>query len=404
MATTIGSLDLASLKNLRDDLTQYFWFESSASATYGAGVHVTLVPDTTFMSNPTGQNILMNTDGVSIRNGLLPMMTLSNNSLDFNVINTTAGTYTKTATFTATSAQIGQSSGAHSVIDANGQRFYASDGTSRLFSIGKVEVVHAGTTYIQPYLFMGDEITGQNYGGFSVSLGARSSATGGASFASGDSNTASGDVSCAIGDSNDAKGLASMALGYSLIAGYDYQFVCGKWNDNKSEHLFEIGNGNGRANDSNEYSNAFTVDWDGNVNASQNITVNNHTSHIGTMKSYTSDEISCATGRYYQLAYLTLEAGVWMIDYVGYFPTTNTTGIRDTFVTTATSNYNNVTTAPASYGNITRDRRKGENHIIYCKSHFPVDIASTTTFRLIGCQTSGQTNSLTGRMYAVRIN
>ena len=99
MAQTIGSLDLNAFSDLYSDSTQYFWFEGNASATYGAGAHVTLVPDTSFISNPTGQNILMNTDGFIIRNGLLPMMVLDNNSLDFNMIDTTAGTYTSAATF-----------------------------------------------------------------------------------------------------------------------------------------------------------------------------------------------------------------------------------------------------------------------------------------------------------------
>ena len=102
MTTTIGSLDLNAFSDLYNDSNQYFWFESDSSATYGAGAHVTLVPDTTFISNPTGQNILINTDGFSIRNGLLPMMTLDNDSLDFNVINTTAGTYTNVASFGST--------------------------------------------------------------------------------------------------------------------------------------------------------------------------------------------------------------------------------------------------------------------------------------------------------------
>ena len=99
MAQTIGSIDLNAFSDLYNDSNQYFWFEGNASATYGAGVHVTLVPDTSFISNPTGQNILMNTDGISLRNGLLPMMTLDNDSLDFNVIDTTSGTYTNIATF-----------------------------------------------------------------------------------------------------------------------------------------------------------------------------------------------------------------------------------------------------------------------------------------------------------------
>ena len=100
MATQLGSIDLKSLKTLRDDVSQYFWFNSDSPVpSYGNGVHVTLSPQTTFASNPTGQNILMNTDGISIRNGVLPMMVLDNDSLDFNMIDTTSGTYTNMATF-----------------------------------------------------------------------------------------------------------------------------------------------------------------------------------------------------------------------------------------------------------------------------------------------------------------
>ena len=99
MATTIGSLDLNAFDDLYNDSTQYFWFESNSSATYGAGVHVTLSPEASFIANPSGQNILMNTDGISLRNGLLPMMTLDNDSLDFNMIDITNNTYDNVASF-----------------------------------------------------------------------------------------------------------------------------------------------------------------------------------------------------------------------------------------------------------------------------------------------------------------
>lgn len=99
MAQTIGSLDLNAFSDLYSDSIQYFWFEGNASATYGAGVHITLSPDTSFIANPSGQNILMNTDGISLRNGLLPMMVLDNDSLDFNMIDTTNNTYDNVASF-----------------------------------------------------------------------------------------------------------------------------------------------------------------------------------------------------------------------------------------------------------------------------------------------------------------
>ena len=115
MATATGSIDLKSLNNLRDDLTQYFWFESNSSATYGAGVHITLSPEPSFITSPTGQNILINTDGISIRNGLLPMMVLDNDSLDFNTIDTTNNTYTNVASFGAIST-IGVTDGTQSYL------------------------------------------------------------------------------------------------------------------------------------------------------------------------------------------------------------------------------------------------------------------------------------------------
>lgn len=260
-------------------------------------------------------------------------------------------------------------------------------------------------------------------GDYTVASGMYSHAEGRTTYATGNLSHAEGEVTIAAGlhshaenDRAKAYGKASHAQGYDTYAMGNFStacgnttraygrstFVIGEYNsyptptpaaDVRGNHAFIIGNGTSATPDSN----ALTVGWNG------DITVNNHSSSIGTMLSYTSDNISCATGKYYQLAYLTLDAGVWMVDYVGQFPNANTTGIRDTFVTTDTSGYNNVTTSPSVYAVITRDRRKGEAHIMYCKSSFPVNITSTTTFRLIGYQNSGQTNSVLGRMYAVRI-
>ena len=107
----MGSLDLSALNNLYDE-TQYFWFESSAQP-WGAGAHVTLYPQSEFTTSThanylKGQNILINTDGFSLRNGTLPMMTLDNNSLDFNVIDTTNQTYTNVAAFGGDTVRIGK--------------------------------------------------------------------------------------------------------------------------------------------------------------------------------------------------------------------------------------------------------------------------------------------------------
>ena len=180
---------------------------------------MTLVPDTSFISNPTGQNILMNTDGFSIRNGLLPMMTLDNDSLDFNVVDTTAGTYVATATFTSTGAQIGQSGGAHSVIDADGQRFYASNG-STLLANGYGEGASQGGTAIAPYYTFGTRASNSTIGNYSMAEGFTTTAMGAASHAEGSHTTASEIASHAEGSHTTASEIASHAEGnYTTVSG-----------------------------------------------------------------------------------------------------------------------------------------------------------------------------------------
>ena len=133
MGTGTGSIDLSTLNNLHTNLTQHFWFNSNAGAAYGTGVHMTLSSQAEFIANPTGQNILMNTDGISIRSGLIPLMVLDNDSLDFNVvIDQTQGTYRNVASFGA-SARIGARDGYRAVID-EGSYVILSPDNVELFS------------------------------------------------------------------------------------------------------------------------------------------------------------------------------------------------------------------------------------------------------------------------------
>lgn len=102
----------------------------------------------------------------------------------------------------------------------------------------------------------------------SKSFGVRSHAEGFQTYAIGynshaeGSNTyAEGEDAHAEGNKTIANGESSHAQNFYTIAGYDNQTVIGKYNDNQSNNAFEIGNG------INKRSNAFTVDWDGNVKA-----------------------------------------------------------------------------------------------------------------------------------------
>ncbi len=85
-------------------------------------------------------------------------------------------------------------------------------------------------------------------------------ASGTYSHAEGRATTAIGKYSHAEGSYTQASGDVSHASGHKTTAGYQNQFVCGCWNDNKSGTLFEVGNGD----DMEEIcSNAFEVYFDG---------------------------------------------------------------------------------------------------------------------------------------------
>lgn len=71
--------------------------------------------------------------------------------------------------------------------------------------------------------------------------------------------------------------------GIHTITGANYQTAIGKYNDNKNDTAFEIGNGT-----SSVRSNAFTVDWQGNVKAAKTITGNNGTRDIDLQISETT--------------------------------------------------------------------------------------------------------------------
>lgn len=79
-------------------------------------------------------------------------------------------------------------------------------------------------------------------------------ASGAYSHAEGVYSESTGYASHAEGDQTQARGSASHAGGFSTIVRYNYQTAIGKYNDNKSTNLFEIGNGTSTAR-----SNAFEV-------------------------------------------------------------------------------------------------------------------------------------------------
>lgn len=318
MGTGTGSIDLSTLNNLHTNLTQHFWFNSNAGAAYGTGVHMTLSSQAEFIANPTGQNILMNTDGISIRNGTIPLMVLDNDSLDFNVItDLTQGTYSNVATFGATGFRMGAIADGETRLVANGvgvdliRREGTSDTTLAHFGYDYGTPEQSGQPQVQnPYYTLGCRSPNYNVGNWSVAEGYWTVASGFASHAEGHYTVASGLGSHAEGSQTVASHNYSHAEGYLTVASgpsshaegghteaseyshaegwhtiaHNNCHVEGQYNieDANSKYAHIIGNG---FSDS-DRSNAFAVDWDGNTKVQGNYYAHcspnsSGTAHIG---------------------------------------------------------------------------------------------------------------------------
>lgn len=162
-------------------------------------------------------------------------------------------TETSVAEFSGSGARIGKASGAHSVIDANGQRFYGGDGTTELANIGYGSTVGESGTTNSAYYTFGYRNQGPNgemtVGSFSVAEGFFAQAEGYCSHAEG--------VGCeAIGKYSHAQNEHSIALS-------DSQTVLGKNNVEDANGTYAVIVGNGTAPNVSARSNALTVDWSG---------------------------------------------------------------------------------------------------------------------------------------------
>lgn len=195
-------------KQIADNTDQYFWHTETGTDT---GAHITEIPKEDFEADPTngGGNLLARSNGIAVRDGL-----------------------TELATFGASGAQIGQSGAAHSVIDANGQRFYASDGSTELANIGYGEGAAESGTAIAPYYTFGVRSSSPTVGNYSVAEGYEIFAGAAYSHAEGCRTRAEGKGSHAEGiasspEYNTASGRGSHVEGRATTASGDYSHAEG---------------------------------------------------------------------------------------------------------------------------------------------------------------------------------
>lgn len=244
MGTGTGSIDLSTLNNLHTNLTQHFWFNSNTGVAYGTGVHITLSSQAEFIASPTGQNILMNTDGISIRNGTIPLMVLDNDSLDFNVVTDLAqGTYSNVATFGATGFRMGAIADGETRLIANGggidliRRDGTSDSVLAHFGYDYGTPEQSEQPQVQnPYYTFGYRLPNYDVGNWSVAEGTQTVASGFASHAEGKHTVASGNYSHVEGYHTEASGVASHAEGFYTVASDHYSHAEGYYTEASSNY------------------------------------------------------------------------------------------------------------------------------------------------------------------------
>lgn len=192
------------------------------------------------------------------------------------------------AEFGSSGAVIGRDANgqSRSELSANGMQIVrkASNSDLQIANIGFGETVNgSGVTTDAPFYTFGlrqSELPAER-GSWSFAEGIANTAVGFAAHAEGDQNVAYSNSAHVEGTNNQAgesehvnrvgihaEGLYTRATGeashsqnYHTIADYQYQTAIGKFNDNQSNNAFEIGNGNSTSG----RSNAFAVDWDGNI-------------------------------------------------------------------------------------------------------------------------------------------
>lgn len=386
---------------------QYFWFTGTGTDT---GAHITEVPRAKF-TDPTdpdyqsGGNLLARSNGIAVREGMKELATMSQDGFD-------AKTYDDIGNEVVI-AHLGYGEGTDSGGSLNKAPYYDIGLRLSGSTKGNYSVAEGANTTSSGYgshaegLLTKATTTGAHAEGDNVTAsGIDSHAEGTATLASGRQAHAEGDYTEATGDwGAHAEGYYTKAAGryshsqnYRTEAGYDYQTVIGKYNNNKSTSLFEVGNGTA----DNARSNAFEVTLTGDVTAGGDATiggdiaVGGHTTPIGTNDTTTNTTATRGNSTSYAGIGLqvSLPKGVWMLTGTITFAS-NTTGRRAVRLTDAGTAIacSEVVSPPAN----------GAATALHTSAVVENTTSSNKTYAMQCYQNSGSTQNVTGELRYVRI-
>lgn len=193
-----ASEDVAELaKKIGGNDNQYFWHVESGTDT---GSHITEIPKDSFISDPQGNNILIRSNGIAIRDAM-----------------------DEVAIFAADGAQIGQEANGQtrSIIAPDGMRIIRRNNgidypiVNLGYGLAKTE---SGSMINAPFVTLGTRVTGSVIGMYSVAEGYGATASGAHSHAEGETTTSGGASSHAEGHDTEAVGDYSHAEGLDTYA------------------------------------------------------------------------------------------------------------------------------------------------------------------------------------------
>lgn len=402
-----------------------------------AGLHVTLLES----SPSTGQNILIDSDGMDIRDGTTVMAHFGANAI------------------------LGEDAAVHAEVTSAGLKVFGANGTSVVGAIGYDDCKDGSSYTKAPYLILGAN-TGQTNpdyrGPYSVSFGLSTSSPGeygmsagwnahannvgsvalGAhvtvdgmySFATGYHSTASGSASFAEGEYTTASGRRSHAQNIRTIAAKYGQTALGTWNEEDTasttthpdgdathgEYAVIVGNGSGP----NNRSNALTVGWDGGVtmlgdlsvggDASMpgdlsvggdasivgGLTLAGHDSPIGTLAGDTASKTLTnvtASTSWQEVSNVLLTQGRWLIKGWASF-NGSTAGTRYIYITTNSAPSSSTV---AAVGNFSQYMAANAHGLV--SGFYIADVGSTSTYRLYIKTTAGTPAVPYCQLEAIRI-
>lgn len=270
---------LDGVKKIADNTLQYFWFVSEGDDT---GAHITEVTQEEFLDDPDngGGNLLIRSNGVAVREGLIELAAFSADGLDVFTYDSdgdqieiahlgygegTAQSGTAYAPYYTLGIRAsGSTIGNYSLIEGYGctasGAYSHSEGYDVTASNTSAHAEGASTTASGIYSHAEGAATVASRNS-SHAEGSGCTASGIASHAEGSGTTASQYYAHAEGLDTVSSGFASHAGGRGTTASEDYQTAIGMYNveDTSGTYAFIVGNGSS----SDSRSNAFTVGWDG---------------------------------------------------------------------------------------------------------------------------------------------